>query len=317
LAVLFIVTCALTIYPHVSVSTLAQREVALWIGEGYFNDPIISSNIHQLENDIVNHHVSYLFTFFASIREDGTIGTDVEQSQASPVISALHAYNVKIIAVMDGWGPNFPGIVPAGYVLHLSNPAVRSAIAASAASLITFGFDGVQLDIEGVACGVVQCQGADYVKLVSEVRQRINGAVGGFVPYFSVDLPPRTGSVCDDVNPWIRWADYAGIAQYVNAIIPMAYDSNFVYWLCASSTSYGEWVRAVANYALDSVRGTGASVLIGVPTGRMLEPLNAALNQLSTISAQAFLGVTVFMYQYGSGQLGMSDWKSIDKFLLA
>ena len=96
----------------------------------------------------------------------------------------------------------------------------------------------------------------------------------------------------------------------------MAYDSNPVYWLCTASTTYGGWVRTVANYALDNVRGTEASVLIGVPIGRTLEPLSETLQELGTISSQALEGVSVFMYNYNSGQIAENDWKSIDAFLL-
>ncbi|HUK51533.1 MAG TPA: glycosyl hydrolase family 18 protein [Terriglobales bacterium] len=296
---------------------MTQRKVALWIGDGYFRDQAGSSNLVQLESDITNHHVSFLFTFFASIRENGTIDTDVGKDLAGPVIGQLHAYGVKVIAVMDGWGPDFPGTLRAGYALDLRQPQVRHAIAVSAAYLITFGFDGIQLDIEGVKCDLLQCQGPEYTQLVSEVRQRINVVINGFTPYLSVDLPPRTGSICEAANPWVRWADYAAIAQYVDAIIPMAYDSNFFYWLCASSVTYGGWVGAVADYALDSVQGTGAMVLVGVPSGRTFESLTDALHEISTLTSRSLQGVTVFMYSYASNELDQNEWNALDSFLIS
>jgi len=85
--------------------------------------------------------------------------------------------------------------------------------------------------------------------------------------------------------------------------------------LCASTSSYGGWVRTAANYAIESVSGKRAAVLMGVPNGRVLEPLNDALDSLRTIYSSAFQGISVFVYEIGNEHVAALDWTAIDSWL--
>jgi hypothetical protein len=70
----------------------------------------------------------------------------------------------------------------------------------------------------------------------------------------------------------------------------------------------------VANYALNSVTDKRVVVLVGVPIGRVLEPLTDALSALRAVDSSAFQGVTVFLYTAGAQNIAATDWASIDSF---
>jgi hypothetical protein len=294
-----------------------KKSLGLWLEENYSSDSVGSSYIQQLESDVDSHHAKYLFLFFASIDSAGELQTD-EGPLTGAFLRELHGHGVKVIAVLDGWGPNTSKGSDPKWRLDLSNPSVRHSIALGSAHLVSVGFDGVQLDIEGVQCGTwpwETCQSQDFVTLLSGIRQEIDDAAQGSGAYLSVALPAKSGSLCDGLSSFSRWADYTAIAQYADSIVPMAYDSNQGTWACAGQFTYGGWVNSVANYAVRQAAGERATVLIGLPAGRANEPLDQALKALGAVDSPGFEGIAVYVYSHSPEPILSENWQSIDDFL--
>lgn len=296
-------------------------ETAVWLNGAYLYDNETQPTFRHLVTDIKEHEINYLFIFFESFESSGRFQFD--KAPAIALIQLLHKYEpgVSVIPVLSGRGSNayFEDQADrAAYELDLSNDGVRYNIANMTAELVSLGFDGIQLDIEGVRCNDVHCQDSEYTEMVGQVRVAIENIPGIEKPHLSVALPARIGDTkCD--SDWSRWANYANIAEYADSLIPLAYDYVPASGKPACGLPYQDWVRDVTSYTIENTLGKRALVFMGIRTGLPREPIGDAIHGIRDAvaflypeSLARFRGVAVFIYGHNTLPIAESDWKAIE-----
>lgn len=113
------------------------------------------------------------------------------------------------------------------------------------------GYDGVNLDLEGVPPGDRDA----YTRLVCELAERLHAAGREL----SVDVPAKTS---DEGSDWSAAYDYAALAGCADQVVIMAYD---YHWSGSGPgpVSPLPWFRRVLGYALSRI--PAEKLVIGIP----------------------------------------------------
>lgn len=120
---------------------------------------------------------THLFYFALNVKADGSLSSIADYENMSPdrinaIISAAHKENKPVIITLGGWG-NYDGFSQA------ITPGVRSVLIANIVSLIeTWGFDGVDLDMEPIQTGDYENYKA-FVRELHTAFETINTPVSG------------------------------------------------------------------------------------------------------------------------------------------
>ena len=114
------------------------------------------------------------------------------------------------------------------------------------------GFDGVNLDFEGIA----PAQRDAFTRFV----QRLSGLFHAHGYYVTLSLPAETAN--DPANSWTGAYDYAALGRAADLVMPMAYDFHY-----AGGPPGGvapeAWVANVARYAVSVI--PPQKIVLGVP----------------------------------------------------
>lgn len=142
---------------------------------------------------------------------------------------------------------------PAVFASLLTNPADAARARRNLLALVERGgFDGVNLDFEGIA----PAQRAAFTRFV----QRLSALFHANGYYVTLSVPAETAN--DPANAWTGAYDYRALGRVADLIMPMAYDDHY-----AGGPPGGvaptAWVAAVARYAVSVV--PPAKVVLGLP----------------------------------------------------
>jgi hypothetical protein len=196
-----------------------------------------------------------LFVHVGPLAADGTLDPAL-RPRARWLVGAVHQALPGVR--LQAW---IGDTVPPTGSLDLEDPATRRRIAASAASVLDDGFDGIHLDFEPVG-------DADpgYLALLDELRPVVHG-VGGLLSVSAEQVEPVAGSrwIMEAAIGHDTWwsADYLRqVADRVDQVAVMSYDSAL--W---SASAYTGFVRDETAAALAAVPPR-VTLFMGVPAYR-------------------------------------------------
>jgi spore germination protein YaaH len=276
------------------------RILATWAGPNTLKD-----ESRKIMQDAANHGIELLFDFFAYVNSDGTISN---HNIPVDVIGKLRP--LAVVAVLSG---SFDDSNSRLKKIDTTQETVRKNLANEARFLCENGFDGVQLDIEGIP-GRVSWSHPDETSLslhrtsFNRLAKLIRQAIGN--KHFSLALPDRDGTQAEYNDASKAWADYPPLAEYVDYLIPMCYNPP------QEDVAYQDWVSSVTRYSIDSVKGRRGRVLLGVSVevgkGLLSQAMTGIRNALASEEEKSlqFSGLSVFSYE----RIGQEDWRVIDRF---
>ncbi|HHW14218.1 MAG TPA: glycoside hydrolase [Firmicutes bacterium] len=179
--------------------------------------------------------------------------------EANGQVTGLHNQPAMALAKQRGLTTlalvhNLSGPWFSGSVAHsvLGNWANRSRAVSSIVSLVkSFGYDGVNLDLEAVPS-------YDRAALTAFVRD-LSQALKPLGKLVTISVPAKTYD--DPRNSWTGAYDYAALGQYVDLMMLMAYDEHFTKGPAGPIAS-APWVDSVAAYAASQV--PASKLILGV-----------------------------------------------------
>lgn len=146
-------------------------------------------------------------------------------------------------------GPWFSGSVASSALGNLTN---RSRAVSSIVNIIkTYGYDGVNIDLEAVRPGDRAALTA-FMRELSQVLRPLGKLV-------TISVPAKTYD--DPKNSWSGAYDYAALGQYVDQMMLMTYDEHFANGP-AGPVASAAWVESVAAYAASQV--SPSKLVLGV-----------------------------------------------------
>jgi spore germination protein len=187
--------------------------------------------------------LSGIIPFWYTIAANGAVS-----GQANPAVIDLavthHLYTFALVTNMDGASVFSP---------LLASPAAESRAIDNMLALVEVnGFDGINLDFEGIAPGD-RSRFTDFVRRLSRVFH-----AHGY--YVTLSVPAETADNPSD--SWTGAYDYPALGRYVDLMIVMAYDQhneNSAPGPVASTA----WVTAVLKYAVSVV--PASKLILGIP----------------------------------------------------
>ncbi len=189
--------------------------------------------------------LSMISPYYFVLKADGTIGG----SDQSEITQLAHSRGVKVIPMLQN-----DQYTAAKDVLHnlLVDPnKVRQMVDAIDYQVFTYGYDGYHIDFENVLAEdrpyLTQFMAALYTRLHPKGKLVTMAVVAKYR---------------DVTSGWGGSYDYAGLAPYLDLVVPMTYDYSYPGGRDGPVAPVN-WVNAVAAYA-GSQFGPG-KVLLGVP----------------------------------------------------
>ena len=232
-----------------------QGKNAVWLGVEWVKDSQPQEEIEKLANNLRHHQIRYVFVFASYLKPNGEFNSTYDH--AATFVKALKAtYPEVVVLAWLGLPLKNSDEFNGGYV-DLEGSSIRSEIASFSGRMIEEGnFDGVHLDPEPIPS-----DDENVLVLLEQIREAIGQnavlsiATRRIIPLFADAQIP--------VVEQLAWhaSYYREIAKRVDQIAVMTYDSGmFTSWL------YEQFVRFQVIQISCAVDGTGAQLLIGIPT---------------------------------------------------
>jgi hypothetical protein len=290
---------------------------AAWLGVEWSMEPHLDAEIAALAADLRDHQIDTIFVYVSYLKSNG---------EFNPTYDYAHDF----VAVMNKIAPEIevqawlgvPTLVPpgtpggSGYI-DLADEAVQNKIAEFSRLVVQdFRFDGIHLDAEPVVTGdPALLRVLEKIRAAIGVQSRLSIAGREITPFL-----PEADLI---VNRWFTWRGdyYREVARRVDQVAVMAYDSHapFGFW-------YEQWVRHQVINLTNSLRGTTAEILIGIPTSEeyssshdpavenMQTGLTGLLAGLNDLDAQPerISGVAIYPYWDTSED----EWQTYSKLWL-
>lgn len=236
---------------------------AVWLGHAWVDGRRTPADLEQLRAHLAGTGVHDLYVHAGPLEHDGSLDP-ARYPAAARMIAAMHRV-LPGVRVQAWLGDTIAHDGKAG--LHLSVPAVRDRIRASADRVLDAGFQGVHLDLEPVAEG-----DSGYLAVLDSVHALT--AVRG-VP-LSVAVPqidpsptswwgvPVPGLLSVPLLPpghpkWWSQGYFARVARRCDQIAVMAYDTGM-----PTSSLFGGYIARQTALALQATPA-GTVLLIGLP----------------------------------------------------
>lgn len=232
-------------------ATFNLNRNAVWLDVDWVSEAKSEAAIASLGRDLLEKgfHDAYVYV------------NSVEPSGAPKHSTYLHAE--RFVRLARQAAPDLRLIAWVGVVnkarghglVDIARPEVRANIAAFARELTTdLGFDGVQLNVEPLSNG-----DESYLRLLEETRAAMEtGKVLSIAGHkWAPDFVPFPGSY----SSYWKTDYYRKVGSLVDQVAVMTYDS-----YSPHRVAYRLFVREQMNGVLRALKGTGAEVLVGLPT---------------------------------------------------
>lgn len=209
---------------------------------GYLYDPSANAGTPAL----LSHYLPALtgiIPFWYAIQSNGDVSgrTDPEVMRWA---RQHHVWTFALVQNMAG-SPVFARL--------LGDPVARRRAIANMLTLVEAnGFNGVNLDWEGIAA-------ADRTAFSGFVRQ-LASVMHRHGYYVTLSVPAETGN--QPHNAWTGGYDYRALGRFADLLIVMAYDQHWAGGSPGPIASSG-WVESVLNYAISVV--PPKKIILGVP----------------------------------------------------
>lgn len=185
-----------------------------------------------------NGKITDIATFSHGMRSDGTLQVDYVPSETLSYSDQKEIHSLMLIHNAQG-GSFHKGLAEE----VLENPILRNKLIKSVlAEIEKYGYDGVEVDIEGIGADTR----AEYTSFIKELKAEL-GPKGYMV---SATLPAKTADYVRD--NWTGAYDYKAIGQYADRVVLMTYDEHWSGGTPGPVASYG-WVEKVINYAVKEI----------------------------------------------------------------
>ncbi|MBM9437797.1 glycoside hydrolase family 18 protein [Actinacidiphila bryophytorum] len=227
---------------------------AVWLGHAWVDGRRTPADLERLRAHLAGTGVHDLYVHTGPLEHDGSLDPALYPG-AARMIAAMHRV-LPGVRVQAWLGDTVAHGGTAG--LHLSDPAVRDRIRASADAALGAGFQGVHLDLEPVADG-----DAGYLETLDSVHTLT--AVRGVplsVAVPQIDPLPHLHAVSylPFSHPkWWSQGYFAQVAKRCDQIAVMAYDTSM-----PTSSLFGGYVAQQTALALEATP-QGTQLLIGLP----------------------------------------------------
>ncbi len=227
---------------------------ALWAEHDWVGKAHSETEYDALAQLLQTNRITDVFFHVGPLAADGTIDPSLYPN-AGALIAALEARLPELRAQAwigqrekRGGGP-----------LDLDDPAVRTAIVATAQEFLGLGFDGIHYNIEPVASG-----DRSLLALLDETRPVVDAA-GAVLSIAADEIEPYPGArrmlkrFVPDAQLWTS-DYYEAIGARTDQIAVMMYDTTIPYaWAYSAAVA---WVTRLAWHNI----GTETVLFIGVPT---------------------------------------------------
>ncbi|MDI6870047.1 MAG: glycosyl hydrolase family 18 protein [Bacillota bacterium] len=192
------------------------------------------------------HRLSGIIPFLFTLESNGRV-TGLHNQAA---MAAAKERGLTTLALVHNLsGPWFSGSVAHSAIGNWAN---RSRAVSSIVSLVkTYGYDGVNIDLEAVPS-------YDRNALTAFMRD-LSQALKPLGKLVTISVPAKTYD--DPRNSWSGAYDYAALGQYVDLMMLMTYDEHFANGRPGAIASV-RWVDAVASYAASQV--SPSKLILGV-----------------------------------------------------
>lgn len=192
---------------------------------------------------LVAHHgdLDYVAVQMASVDACGNLSSTDDQT----LLRAAHGWGVRVLLSL------FAGSGSPTHSLLASEGAIENLVSQVTEHVRTQGYDGLDLDLEGVPAADRAAQTRLVTKLGESLRRENKT--------FSMAVPAKTE---DTTSGWSGAYDYAALGRQVDLMVVMAY----AYTTASSppgSTAPLPWVEKVARFVASQVSRDKA--LLGVP----------------------------------------------------
>lgn len=276
---------------------------AAWLSVDWVNLPKSDTEISTLSDDLTHRQITYIFVFTTYLQSDGTFNQSY--AYATEFLTRFRVINpdLKLLAWIG---------VPLddadwGYV-DLGDSETRQKLIDLCLELFELGFDGIHLDPEPI-----NNNNRDVIQLLDNLHQALpNDEILSIATPRIAPIFPEISWPLDSLPMWT--ADYyQQVAQYVDQIVVMTYDSGMpTAWL------YRHWVKFQVIEVTQALRDSDVEVLIGISTSAEstnthhlraehmqsgLQGLINGLNDRSTVRSQ-FTGVAIYPYW----ETSQADW---------
>ncbi len=190
------------------------------------------------------HDLTGIVPFWYTIHRDGTVSGQPEAA----VMRYAARHRLWVFALVQNMGG------PQVYHQLLTDPlAEHTAIENLLALCQTNGYDGLNLDFEGIAPG----DGRRYTAFVAQ----LGSVLHRYGYYLTLSVPAETRS--EPANPWTGAYDYRALARSADLLLVMAYDQHNGE-SSPGSIAASAWVRRVLSYATTAVNPS--RIVLGIPT---------------------------------------------------
>jgi hypothetical protein len=264
---------------------------AVWLGHAWVDGRRTAADLEDLRRHVAGTGVHDLYVHAGPLEHDGSLDPAL-YPKAAAMIAGIHRV-LPGVRVQAWLGDTIAhGGTPG---LHLSEPAVRDRIRASAAQILDAGFQGVHLDLEPVADG-----DTGYLRTLDEVHA-LTAARGAplSVAVPQIDPLPHLHAVAylPFSHPkWWSQGYFGQVARRCDQIAVMAYDTAM-----PASSLFGGYIAQQTALALEATP-PGTDLLIGLP-GFHTEDMGHH-GYAETVPA-AVRGVRVALGRHGGGRQGV------------
>lgn len=244
-----------------SGSHFNQGKNAVWLEHTWVGDVHSSADFDALAEQLSREQIRYVYAHVGPMKSDGSI-PDSLAPEAAVLTEQLHSRlpQVKVLAWI-GQLETASGH-PANVTVNLENSHVRAGIVQTTTRFVRdFGFDGVHYDIEPITNN-----NNHFLDLLSETRAALPS---GAILSISAQKWAPNAHIADwayglgKADAWWTSYYYAKVAQYVDQLVVMAYNTAM-----PTAGMYSLAVKQETANILEAARSAQNTpeVLIGVPT---------------------------------------------------
>ena len=179
--------------------------------------------------------------YWYTLRSDGTLSS--RESGHATLTSMVHAKGRKVIPLINKTTSNTPLLDPA---------TRRKAVASIYQMLVANGFDGVNIDFEGMPPSTR----AGVTAFMRELSAKLRSA--GLLVTMAV---PAKWSANDSINSFAACFDFGALGQVVDYLVIMTYDQH-AGWSGPGPVAGADWTEKVIRYATTVV--PARKILLGL-----------------------------------------------------
>jgi spore germination protein len=224
-----------------SAGGVSQVSAAGAIRWGYYIT-YAPDSLASLKANIDN--LTHVSPYYYSLKADGTIDAKYEQPDTT---AFMRAHGVKVLPMLNTAAQNdaFHALV--------DTPEKQDRLVAAIATLVTSkGYDGVNIDFEGL-------NPADR-PLLTDLMRRLHERLRAAGKLTTMAVAAKAS---DLTTGWGGVYDYARLAPYVDLAVVMAYDFHYTNGKTPGAIAPAGWVNQVARFA--AAQFGPDKLLLGVP----------------------------------------------------